>query len=209
MYAIDNGGDSIKLLEITTTATKLDPNIIINKIHRDKKKFYVGNELEVKQQGIQVFSPIEKGLISNWEIQRVIWNHVFNKNQKKQQGKNKEECTERYDQIAFLTSEFELTSTKSSICNVFLNELNFIQICLLDKSLAVASRFFKEENSFDLSIFVDSGYSETVVTVFANIDGKIIKIPKLTTRIPIGGKLMTNFLKQRKIKTLSNQQQKT
>ena len=58
--------------------------------------------------------------------------------------------------------------------------------------------FFKEENStnFDLSILVDSGYSETVVTVFANIDGKIIKIPKLTTRIPIGGKLMTNFLKQ-------------
>jgi len=191
MYAIDNGGASIKLLEITATSTNNPANIIINKIHRDKKKFYVGNELEVKQQGIQVFSPIEKGLISNWEIQRAIWNHIFSKKQK----------IDRYDQIAFLSSEFELSATKSSICNVFLNELGFIQICLLDKSLVVASRFFKEnknngEEPIDISIFVDSGYSETVVTVFANVDNKIVKIPKLTTRLPIGGKLITNYLKQ-------------
>ena len=65
----------------------------------------------------------------------------------------------------------------------------------------VASRFFKENRNnggqpIDISIFVDSGYSETVVTVFANVEDKIVKIPKLTTRLPIGGKLITNYLKQ-------------
>lgn len=74
---VDNGGYTIKAGLLTPSSSAPEtPTVFPNSIARDRgRKTYVASELaKCKDYSeIQFRRPVEKGLVVNWDAQRVIW----------------------------------------------------------------------------------------------------------------------------------------
>lgn len=76
---IDNGAYSLKVGFVRGTAIDA-PRVIPNCVARDRsKKIYVASDLEKCRDfsEMQFRRPVDKGYITNWEVQKAIWDHEF------------------------------------------------------------------------------------------------------------------------------------
>ena len=178
MLVIDNGADTIKVYD----SEKKELHTFKNRVYRDGKNYFLGDELKVKNQGIIQYCPMQGGAIEFWDIQRLIWSHVFNSFDKQD--------------LIFLTDEFtDLVTVKSAICNIFLVDLDFSSIEFLSRSNLQAHHFFLDNPSSEFCVIVDAGFDTTKVNVYCNFDNQVEAISELSHVIPFGGKQVTNYLK--------------
>ncbi|KAG2195863.1 hypothetical protein INT46_005544 [Mucor plumbeus] len=191
---LDNGAHSMKVGIASDDAT---PRLVPNAIVRGKadKRHYVGDQLENCTDFSSLYYRLafEKGLLVNWGIERTIWDSLF-KNVTQIEPKDSrllitEPCfnlpaiQDNYDQIVF--EEFEFGACFRTIGP---------ELCLLND---IGGLF--DENKLgsvaavpDCALIVDSGYSFTHIVPF--LKGKAI--PEGVRRINVGGKLLTNQLKE-------------
>ncbi|CEP12602.1 hypothetical protein [Parasitella parasitica] len=188
---LDNGAHSMKVGIASQGAT---PRLVPNAIVRGKsdKRHYVGDQIDSCTDFSSLYYrlPFEKGLLVNWGIERTIWDSLF-KNAMPIEPKDSrllitEPCfnlpaiQDNYDQIVF--EEFEFGACFRTIGP---------ELCLLND----LGRLFGDNPSAsvaDCALVVDSGYSFTHIVPF--LKGKAIS--EGVRRINVGGKLLTNQLKE-------------
>lgn len=201
VLVLDNGGYEIKIGYAGTDNTHAR---ISNSITRSRdRKTYIGNQvLDCKDYAGLVFRrPHEKGQLVSWETQKAIWDHAFFARDAgfetpKGLGVNPEETSlilteipmslpalsSHMDQIVFEEYGFQSYYRCTAASLVPWNDLS----SLFGDSEKPAS------NVSECALVVDSGFSATHVipVVLGEVYWPAVR------RMSVGGKMLTNFLKE-------------
>ncbi|KAK8847430.1 actin-like protein ARP6 [Kwoniella newhampshirensis] len=184
---LDNGAYEIKA---GLSGLDWEPRVFPNSIARSRaeRKVYVGDEIEDCRDlsGIVYRRPFDKGMLVNWDAEKIIWDRLFspvvmNINPTEtsllvtEPYFNLPNIAETYDQMVFEEWEFSsyFRCTPAALIpygGLFENDQGISPECM---------------------VVVDVGYSYTHVIPLR--DGQIVW--EHVKRIDVGGKLLTNHLK--------------
>ncbi|ODQ65460.1 actin-like protein ARP6 [Nadsonia fulvescens var. elongata DSM 6958] len=186
---LDNGAYEIKAAFNTCNTAERVPNCITRS--RDRHT-YVGNQLDTCRDfaGLVYRRPHEKGLLTSWDTQKQIWDYMF-------YAKDTVDPT----QSALLLTESPLTlrQLSSNTDQIVFEEYGFESYYKCSASelaswndLSVVEASALAPTPVDCCLIVDLGYSAT--TVQAVIKGKVHMAS--FRKLDIGGKLLTNYLRE-------------
>ncbi|XP_057314224.1 actin-related protein 6-like [Hydractinia symbiolongicarpus] len=185
---LDFGAYNNKLGLNTDERPRIIPNYI-SKAKNERRKVFIGDQLnECKDfSGFFYVLPFQKGYLVNWDVQRQLFDYMFNKDSLKG------DVDETH--LVITEPQFNFTSIKECLDEILFEEYRFKAVCRITAAqLAARQRKQEEEASKKhlCCLVVDSGFSFTHVVPICN--GKILK--KAVRRIDVGGKLLTNHLKE-------------
>ncbi|KAG0298877.1 Actin- protein 6 [Dissophora globulifera] len=191
---VDNGASTIKYgyADQDTTYRTIPNNITRSKTQR---KTFVGDQLETCKDfsGLYYRLPFEKGLLTSWDVEKQVWDRLFT-------GKvmpcdpsattllisepilNLPNIATTYDQLVFEEYGFQSYTRMSAPQMAMYNEIPRLH----------RQRLTSGKKRVDCALIVDSGYSFTHIVPFWK--GKPILVG--IRRINVGGKLLTNHLKE-------------
>ncbi|KAL9579471.1 MAG: hypothetical protein Q9212_005093, partial [Teloschistes hypoglaucus] len=198
---VDNGAFSIKAGFVSSTPNLDDCHIIPNCLARERdKKIWVGSEIEAcRDFGEMAFRrPVEKGYVVNWEAEKAIWDSTF-LNPKSKLSCDPDETNlilteapnttaalqSNCDQIIFEEYEF---ATYSRHIGPSLNAYHDIQHFFGSPSRDTQT----PASPAECLLVIDSGFSHSVITPLY----KGRPIQQAIRRLDVGGKLLTNYLKE-------------
>ncbi|KAF6233855.1 hypothetical protein HO173_008067 [Letharia columbiana] len=198
---IDNGAHTMKAGFATSTLRLEDCQAIPNCLAKDRgKHVWIGAQLEKCNDfgEIAFRRPVEKGFLVNWEAQKAIWdNTFFEKNAKLA-------CDPQTTNLILTEAPNTPVSLQTNCDQVVFEEYEFASYsrCLgpsLNAYQDIQSLFGAPPRGHDLAalpaeclLVIDSGYSHSTVTPLFN--GRPIQ--QAVRRLDIGGKFMTNYLKE-------------
>ena len=128
--------------------------------------------------------PFQKGYLVNWDIQRQIWDYVFG------DGVLGIKPSER--RLIFTEPVFNFLSIQDTLDEIFFEEYKFQSLLRLPSPSLSALNYSQSHPDAHCSLVVDTGYSFTHIVPFY---GNRI-IAEAVLRIDVGGKLLTNHLKE-------------
>ncbi|KAL1800631.1 hypothetical protein ACET3X_000973 [Alternaria dauci] len=195
---LDNGAYTIKagLVAAASESTYDDCSVVPNCIARSTrdKRTYVGAELDsCKDFGELAFRrPVEKGFIVNWEAEKAIWEHEF-------MGDAVGEglrCDPK-DTNLLLTEKPNCPKELQKNCDEIIFEQ--FEFAAYYRCVGATLNAYTTPTASSLSslpqeclLIIDTSYSDTTILPLYN--GKLIQ--SAVRRLTVGGKLLTNYLKE-------------
>ncbi|KAI8060995.1 actin family [Gongronella butleri] len=186
---VDNGASTIKVGYAHHQQPKIVPNVIVR--GRNDRRHFIADQLDncTDFSALIYRLAFEKGYVTNWGVERTVWdrvfNHVINTDPSDTQLViteplfNLPAIQEAYDQILFEEYEFNSCYRTSGPQLCVYNDWSYL--------------FGEEQGAMpDCCIIVDSGYSFTHIVPFAHQR----PLTRGIRRINVGGKLLTNQLKE-------------
>jgi len=180
-FILDTGANSIKC----GSDSDEKPAYFPNSIWRPKTgRFVVSDEIHKERDTASLFqlSPMRKGYIVNWDVQRTIWEHIIRDKLKIDPSEFTAVVTEPH---------FDPISNQRAIDEVFFEDYGFSAIYRSNNTTIVADRFMELSKSFGC-VIVEVGHSFTHIVPYWGEK----KLKHAITRLNIGGKLLTNYLKE-------------
>ena len=162
--------------------------ILINVLSRSKserRRSFIGSQLEECKDYSSLFYllPFQKGYLVNWDTQRQVWDHTFQEVFK---------LTPLETNLTFTEPPFNFPSIQDSLNEIFFEEYQFKSVLITQAAtLSAAYQLQKHPNRLCCMV-VDTGYSFThlVPTYKAQV------VLNGVARLDVGGKLLTNHLKE-------------
>ena len=182
---LDNGGYSLKVGYSSQSAPRVFPNCIM-KAKSEKRRAFIGDQIDDCRDLSSLFYllPFQKGYLVNWDHQKTVWDYVFGK-----------ECFNiRPDNLNLIFTEpyFNFTSIQEGLSEIFFEEYGFKSLLRThpgDLSCYRNKIQFPEEKC---CLVIDCGYSFTHIVPY--VLGR--RVRNSVKRIDVGGKLLTNHLKE-------------
>ncbi|KLO06271.1 actin-like protein ARP6 [Schizopora paradoxa] len=184
---VPNSGDDVDNLE--SHGVTLKPRTIVNAVIRSKgdKKTYFGHELEQCRDfsSLHYRLPFERGFLTDWDAQKAVWDGLFSQLLKVEPADHSLLITEPY---------FNLPNIQDVYDQFVFEEYEFQSYlrCAPAALLPFGSLFGSGLPAPECMLIVDSGFSFTHIVPLMN--GKVLW--KSVRRLDVGGKLMTNHLKE-------------
>lgn len=179
---LDSGAHSIKIGFGTDTGPKLFPNAIYRA--KNSSRLLISDEIKSYRDKSSLFYlyPHDNGYTLNWDVQRTVWEHIIH-------DKLLLECT---NLTAVVTEpEFDPQSNQRAIDEIFFEEYGFKGLCRINGSNIVSDRYAILSKA-EGCVIVESGHSFTHIVPY----WKGRKVKEGVMRLDIGGKLLTNYLKE-------------
>ena len=133
--------------------------------------------------GLYYLLPFQRGYLVNWDTQRQIWDHVFNEVLS---------ITPSDHNLVFTEPLFNFPSIQDTLQEIFFEEYKFSSVlCCSAPTLSALHHTHTHPDSL-CCLVVDSGYSFTHIVPYYK--GRFV--PEAVRRIDVGGKLLTNHLKE-------------
>uniref|UniRef100_A0A3B3YCC1 Actin-related protein 6 n=1 Tax=Poecilia mexicana TaxID=48701 RepID=A0A3B3YCC1_9TELE len=149
-------------------------------------KTFTANQLdEIKDpSGLFYILPFQKGYLVNWDVQRKVWDHLFGKEMFK---------VEFPDTSIIITEPyFNFSSIQESMNEILFEEYQFQSALRINAGSLSAHHYFTSKPSELCCLVVDSGFSFTHIVPYCRSK----KLKEGIRRINVGGKLLTNHLKE-------------
>ncbi|XP_043981832.1 actin-related protein 6 [Gambusia affinis] len=149
-------------------------------------KTFTANQLdEIKDpSGLFYILPFQKGYLVNWDVQRKVWDHLFGKEMFK---------VEFPDTSIIITEPyFNFSSIQESMNEILFEEYQFQSALRINAGSLGAHHYFTTKPSELCCLLVDSGFSFTHIVPYCRSK----KLKEGIRRINVGGKLLTNHLKE-------------
>ncbi|XP_008410839.1 actin-related protein 6 [Poecilia reticulata] len=149
-------------------------------------KTFTANQLdEIKDpSGLFYILPFQKGYLVNWDVQRKVWDHLFGKEMFK---------VEFPDTSIIITEPyFNFSSIQESMNEILFEEYQFQSALRINAGSLGAHHYFTTKPSELCCLVVDSGFSFTHIVPYCRSK----KLKEGIRRINVGGKLLTNHLKE-------------
>ncbi|XP_007567552.1 actin-related protein 6 [Poecilia latipinna] len=149
-------------------------------------KTFTANQLdEIKDpSGLFYILPFQKGYLVNWDVQRKVWDHLFGKEMFK---------VEFPDTSIIITEPyFNFSSIQESMNEILFEEYQFQSALRINAGSLGAHHYFTSKPSELCCLVVDSGFSFTHIVPYCRSK----KLKEGIRRINVGGKLLTNHLKE-------------
>ncbi|CAJ0959672.1 unnamed protein product, partial [Mesorhabditis belari] len=177
---VDNGGYSIKI-GYADGECRTVPNAVF-KSRTDRKRAYISDQLDElnERTGLFYSLPCERGYLVNWDIQRQIWEHLFTGYQPSE------------TRIALSDPIYTVPAINDYSGEILFEDFGFSAVHKSAAPRWIGCAAAAVSSSNRLCLVVDSGYSFTHVVPL--LDGQILQSGVL--RIDVGGKVLTNLLKE-------------
>ncbi|KAF5301323.1 hypothetical protein FQA39_LY10721 [Lamprigera yunnana] len=179
---LDNGSYMAKVGMSSDNAATVLPNCIM-KVKSERKRFFIGNQIDECRDlsGLYYLLPSEKGYTVRWNVQKPVWDYIFNN------------VYSIEDRPVILTQPiFNFKAIQEIIDEIFFEEYEIKSMFRICPSDLAKYEYLNNIVGKNVScIVVDSGFS--VTTVIPYLGGK--KYYPAAKRINIGGKILTNYLK--------------
>ncbi|EWC44214.1 hypothetical protein DRE_06959 [Drechslerella stenobrocha 248] len=198
VLVFDNGAYSIKAGFATRNTDVSDCATIPNCIARSRdRRLYIGKQLEAcKDFGSIVFrQPVEKGYIVNWESEKEIWDRIL------LDDDSPLKCDTKSTTLILTEAPNAPTPLQTNVDQMVFEEYEFGAYFRCPASQLTSwndiGRLFDQgappqHNAAESVLVVDSGYSFTHIVPVIN--GKPFQAA--IRRIDVGGKVLTNYLKE-------------
>ncbi|TKY58813.1 Actin-related protein 6 [Spatholobus suberectus] len=188
VVVLDNGGGLIK----AGLGGERDPSAIVpNCLYRppaSKKWLHPNSSGEQDLTSAAVRRPVDRGYLINPDLQREIWSHLFSSVLR---------ITPSHSSLLLTEPLFTLPSIQRSLDELVFEDFNFRALCVAHPPSLVHLHEASRRPSGLLSkaqcsLVVDSGFSFTHASpVFHNFT-----LSYAAKRIDLGGKALTNYLKE-------------
>lgn len=204
VFVMDNGAATIKAGFSTEEVPHIVPNCKM-KVKSERQRQYIGDQIDDCKDcsGLYYILPHQKGFIINWDTEREIWDYLFIRKFKNLIPKETDLIiTEPY---------FNFKPIQNNTDEVLFEEYGFKSILRTNpgslSSMTHKSKNLKVDTTTDLPtsddtfplacLIVDSGFSFTHIApyVYSEKYG-YLKLKQAVRRIDIGGKALTNHLKE-------------
>lgn len=157
---------------------------------RGEKRSYVCDEIDnIKDiSSLNLRRPVDRGYVVNWDLQKDIWDHVFRKVLKIKP----KEC-----HLVLTEAPFNLPAIMSEQDDVIFDHFGFKSALICNPASLVLAHHFKENPDgvhakARCGVVLDVGFSFAHAT--PTFDGRVLR--KGTRRVNLGGKALTNYLKE-------------
>lgn len=184
-FVLDNGAYTAKVGLASENNPKVVPNCIM-KAKSERRRPFVGNQIEECRDasGLFYMLPFQKGYLVNWDVQKTVWDYIF----------SKECCLVNLNRLSIIVTEplFNFSTIQEAITEIFFEEYECQRLLRINPSTLSCYQYKTENPNAKCCIVVDSGYSFTHIVPYVND----IKVKEGIRRIDVGGKLLTNHLKE-------------
>lgn len=149
-------------------------------------KTFTANQLdEIKDpSGLFYILPFQKGYLVNWDVQRKVWDHLF--------GKEMFKVDFADTSIIITEPYFNFTTIQESMNEILFEEYQFQSVLRINAGSLSAHHFFHTNPKQLCCLVVDTGFSFTHIVPYC----RSRKMKEGIRRINVGGKLLTNHLKE-------------
>lgn len=134
--------------------------------------------------GLFYLLPFQKGYLVNWDTQRQIWDYIF--------GEDILGIKPAEFNLIFTEPLFNFTSIQDTLNEILFEEYKFKSVLRVPAPLLSFINHDHHKKSKGCGLVVDTGHSFTHVVPFYK--GKMVV--EAVLRIDVGGKLLTNHLKE-------------
>lgn len=126
--------------------------------------------------------PFQKGFLINWDLQRQIWDYVF-----------RTKLAVDFSDTTLIITEpcLNFKPIQENITEILYEEYNFASLLRTTCGQLARWKYTKENPNSQCCLVVDSGYSFTYVIPYV----KDSRLKDGIRRIDVGGKALTNYLK--------------
>lgn len=185
VFVLDNGSYAAKVGYASDSAPKIIPNYI-TKAKNERRRIFIGNQLDECKDlsGLFYIYPTTRGYIVHWDYQKQVWDHIF----------GREMFNVNFEDTCLIVTEpyFNITSIQQTMTEIFFEEYKCHSLLRTNAANLSAYHCLKDKPSELCCLVVDSGFSFTHAV--PHIKGK--KLRNATRRIDLGGKHLTNHLKE-------------
>ncbi|KAF9065180.1 actin family [Rhodocollybia butyracea] len=189
---LDNGAGSIKTGAVTPSSPQHEPaRLVPNAIIRSKgdKTTYFGHEIArcKDYSSLHYRLPFEKGYVVDWDAEKAIWDGVFSE---QVLGVNTTESS-----LVLTEPYFNLPNIQDVYDQFVFEEYEFLSYHRCTPASLISHGKLLEAHGLpppECMLIVDSGFSFTHVVPILN--GSIVW--SAVRRLDVGGKLLTNHLKE-------------
>ncbi|XP_053621510.1 actin-related protein 6 [Plodia interpunctella] len=182
-YIVDNGAYTAKV-GFSSMEPKIVPNCIM-KAKSERRRPFIGSQIDECRDasGLFYILPFQKGFLINWDTQKTVWDYIF----------SKECCPVNFNETPLIFTEplYNFASIQEAITEIFFEEYE-CQSLLRINATDLADYNYRKAHNNHCTVVVDSGYSYTYIVPY--IKGK--KYREGIRRIDVGGKVLTNHLKE-------------
>lgn len=204
VFILDNGASTIKSGFATDEKHSTIPNCKM-KVKSERQRQYLGDQIDDCKDcsGLFYILPHQRGYIINWDIQREVWEYLFTRKYKEIEPKETD--------IIVTEPYFNFRNIQSNTDEVLFEEYGFKSVIRTNTGYLASvnhrSNNDKVDNTTDLPtsddsfplacLVVDTGFSFTHVAPYVyneKLGYQLIK--SAVRRIDIGGKALTNHLKE-------------
>lgn len=187
IFVVDNGGGCLKAGFSNQASPRLIPNCI-TKAKSEKRRAFVGDQIDDCRDLSSLFFmlPFQKGYLVNWDHQKTVWDYTF--------GKTCFNMFNRFQELSLIMTEpyFNFASIREGLSEILFEEYQFASILRTNPGDLSCYNNKQQFPSEECCLVVDSGYSFTHIVPY--IHGRRLK--EAVIRIDVGGKLLTNHLKE-------------
>uniref|UniRef100_A0A8C6WIY4 Actin-related protein 6 n=1 Tax=Neogobius melanostomus TaxID=47308 RepID=A0A8C6WIY4_9GOBI len=151
-----------------------------------RMKTFTANQLdEIKDpSGLYYILPFQKGYLVNWDVQRKVWDHLF--------GKEMFKVDFADTSIIITEPYFNFTTIQESMNEILFEEYQFQSVLRINAGSLSAHHFFHTNPKQLCCLVVDTGFSFTHIVPYC----RSRKMKEGIRRVNVGGKLLTNHLKE-------------
>jgi len=198
VFVVDNGGYTLKAGFASADPNaqsdcRLIPNCI-TKAKSEKRRAFIGDQIDDCRDLSSLFYMLsyQKGYLINWDHQKTVWDYTF--------GKKTFNLSPKNMSLIMTEPYFNFASIKEGLSEILFEEYQFNAVFRTNPAdLSVYNAAFSRSNedthgtaSEKVALVVDSGYSFTHIVPYVNG----VRIKDAVVRIDVGGKMLTNHLKE-------------
>jgi len=185
VVVIDNGAYTAKCGISSDKQARVVPNCVI-KAKNVRSRMFIGDQIDECKDMSALFYLLsfQKGYIVNWDYQRQVWDRIF---------KNVLKKSTAGAELIITEPCFNFTSVQENMTEIFFEDYQISSIFRCNASLLseykARSGVGKGEKC---CLVIDSGYSFTHIVPYC----QGVKQTAAIRRINVGGKILTNHLKE-------------
>lgn len=204
VFIMDNGAATIKAGFASDEKPQIVPNCKM-KVKSERQRQYVGDQIENCKDcsGLYYLLPHQRGFIINWDTQREIWEYLLTR---KFSG-----LIPRETDLILTEPYFNFKAIQNNSDEVLFEEYGFNSILRTNTGYLSSINHLRRnsyiDNTTDLPtsddkfplacLVVDSGFSFTHIAAYVyHKEEQFKKLKNSVRRIDIGGKVLTNHLKE-------------
>ncbi|KAG1674182.1 Actin-related protein 6 [Nymphon striatum] len=181
---LDNGAHTAKIGYNNVTDPRIIPNCI-TKVKTERRRVFIGDQIDDcdNTSSLYYMLPFQKGYLINWEIEKKVWDYMF----------GKDVCNVNYNDTCAIVTEpyFNFMSIQETMTQILFEEYQFHSVLRTNAGTLRAFQYQKSNPEEITCLLVESGYSFTYIVPY--VKGK--KLTSAIRRIDVGGKVLTNHLK--------------
>lgn len=182
---LDNGAYSAKIGYSSDDTAKSIPNCIM-KAKSERRRPFIGDQIKDCRDasGLYYILPFQRGYAINWDVQKSVWDYMF----------SQDCCSVSFANNPVMVTHpvFNFHSIQEAMAEIFFEEYEFEKMLPINAVDLVAHKYYRENPDAMCMLVIDMGYSFTHVVPYVREK----KWKKGIRRIDVGGKLLTNHLKE-------------